>query len=247
MKRIAVVLGLLLTLALSVRATEWSPVERTCPICKHKHEYQEIVSYGSYIYSWPSKYQYVFWPLTDNPSVYCCPVCHFSAYMWDFDKVPESKVDTLTKFLQTVKLDKEYKDYQDIPMTTRLEIAENVYKIIEQKSEFWCKFYRVLGYHYDQDKNAIKAKESRLKALETAKQMLADTTYRGQEKEILFIAAAMHNFVGQKDSALAYLDKASALTYKNKSWKVENAKGLDGYLSDLIKQYKEFIRKEDEK
>lgn len=246
MKRIVLIIGVIFLLTFNVNATTWFPAEHTCPVCKHKHEYQEIGSYGSYIYNWPSKYQYVYWPLTDNPSVYCCPKCHFSTYMWDFDSIPENKVDTLTKFLSTVKLKKKYKDYLDIPMTTRLEIAENVYKILGQDNEFWCEFYRVKGYHYDQEKNKEKAKEARLKSLDLARFMLSDSVYFGQEKEILFIIAAMNNFIGQKDSALIYLDKASLLTYENKKWKEENVKGLDGYLTDLIKQYKDFIRKEDE-
>jgi len=243
MKRINLILGVIFLLTLNVNATTWFPAEHTCPICKHKHEYKEIESYGGYIYNWPSKYQYVYWPLTDLPSVYCCPKCNFTTYMWDFDSVPENRVDTLTKFLSTVKLEKKYKDYIDIPMTTRLEIAENVYKILGRDNEFWCKFYRVQGYHYDQEKNKEKAKESRLKSLDLARLMLSDSVYFGQEKEILFIIAAMNNFIGQKDSALIYLDKASLLTYENKKWKEENVKGLDRYLTDLIKQYKEFIRK----
>jgi hypothetical protein len=162
--------------------------------------------------------------------------------MWDFDSISENKVDTLTKFLVTVKLENKYKDYIDIPMTTRLEIAENVYKILGQDNEFWCKFYRVLGYHYGQEKNNEKARISRLKSLDFARLMLTDSVYFGQEKEILFIIAAMNNFTGQRDSALVYLDKSSLLTYENKKWKEENVKGLDGYLTDLIKQYKEFIR-----
>ncbi|MPM24415.1 hypothetical protein SDC9_70897 [bioreactor metagenome] len=246
MKRIIFVLGAIFLLTFNVNATTWFPAEHTCPVCKQTNEYQEIGSYGGYIYQWPSKYQYVYWPLTDLPSVYSCPKCFFSTYMWDFDSIPENKIDTLSKFLTTVKPDKEYTDYLDIPMITRLEIAENVYKILWKDNEFWCEFYRVQGYHYDQDKNKEKAKDSRLKSLDYARLMLSDTAYIGQEKEILFIIAAMNNFIGQKDSALIYLDKASSLTYENKKWKEENAKGLDKYLTDLIVQYKEFIRKEDE-
>lgn len=246
MKRIIIILGVLFLLAFNVNATTWFPAKHTCPLCKKKSTYQEIGSYGSYIYSWPEKYQYVYWPLTDNPSVYCCPKCHFSTYMWDFDSIPENKIDTLNKFLSTVNLNKKYKDYLDIPMTTRLEIAENVYKILGRDQVFWCKFYRVLGYHYDQEKINEKAKIARLKSLDIASLMLKDSTYFGQEKENLFIIAAMNNFIGQKDSALIYLDKASSLTYENKKWKEENVKGLDDYLTDLIKQYKEFILKEDE-
>lgn len=246
MKRIIVIIGALFFLAFTDSATTWVPAEHTCPVCKYKHMYREIASYGSYIYHWPSKYQYVFWPLTDSPSVYSCPQCRFSTYMWDFDSIPENKRDTLTNFLTTVKLDNKYKDYTDIPMTTRLEIAENVYGILGKGTQFWCTFYRVLGYHYEQEKNNEKAKESRLKSLDLARSMLSDTTYIGQEKEILFIIAAMNNFTGQKDSAFVYLDKANQLTYKNKKWKEENSKGLDTYLTNLIEKSKDFMRKEDE-
>lgn len=246
MKKLVLILSILFSLSFTVRATTWYPAEHTCPVCKHIHEYQEIGSYGGYIYNWPSKYQYVYWPLTDSLSVYSCPKCHFSTYMWDFDSIPDNKVDTLTKFLETVSLEKKYKDYVNIPMTKRLEIAKEVYKILERDNKFWCQFYRVLGYHYDKDESSKKAKDYRLKALEIARVMLNDTTYKGQEKENLFIIAAMHNFTEHKDSSIVYLEKASSLTYVNKNWKEENAKGLDDYLTDLIVQYKEFIRKEDD-
>lgn len=248
MKRLLLFFGIifLLTISNSVNATTWFPAKHTCPVCNKESTYQEIGSYGGYIYSWPSKYQYVFWPLTDFPSVYCCTKCRFSTYMWDFDSIPANKIDTLKVFLATVKLDKKYNDYLDIPMITRIEIAENVYKIIGQDNKFWCKFYRVLGYHYDQEKNKDKANESRLKSLDFARLMLSDSVYFGQEKENLFIIAAMNKFIGQKDSALVYLYKASLFTYENKNWKEENVKGLDEYLTNLINDYKEFIRKEDE-
>ncbi len=246
MKKIILVLAIISLFTITVSATTWYPKKYSCPLCKHKHEYQTIGSYGGYIYQWPSKYQYVFWPLTDSPSVYCCPKCHFSAYIWDFDSIPKNKVDTLKKFLSTVNLDGKYENYLDIPITTRLEIAENVYKIIGQDNEFWCQFYRVMGYHYDEEKNNNKAKESRLKSIEFANLMLLDSVYFGQEKEILIIIAAMNNFIGQKDSALIYLDKVSVLTYENKKINEENAKGLDEYLTNLINDYKEFIRKEEE-
>jgi len=245
MKRIILTFGFLFTLTVGVNATTWFPSEKTCPVCNHKSEYQVIGSYGSYIYSWSSKYQYIFWPLTDDPSVYCCQKCYFSTYMWDFDSIPENKISLLKEYLATVKVNKKYEKYYYIPMTTRLEIAENVYKILERDKEFWSQFYRVIGYHYDNEKNAIKAKEARIKALNIAEEMLSDTSYKGQEKEILFIIAAMHNFTGEKDSALVYLDKASSLTYQNDKIPEKNAKGLDEYLTGLIKQYEEFIKKGD--
>jgi len=242
MSRIILVFGFLFTLTVGVNATTWSPKERTCPLCSHKGEYWAIGSYGGYIYHWESKYQYIYWPLTESPSVYCCTKCYFSVYMWDFNSVPEHKIEPLKKYLATVKTEKKHKDYLDIPMTTRLEIAENVYKILERDKEFWCRFYRVMGYHYDA-KNIAKAKESRITALNIAKEMLLDTLYISQAKEILFIIAAMYNFIGEKDNALLYLNIASLLTYQNDKWEKEDAKETDKYLTELIKEYKEVIRK----
>ena len=238
--------GTLLLLTFSLNATTWFPSKHTCPVCNHTDTYQQWGSYGSYIYNWPSKYQYVYWPLTDDQSIYCCPNCYFSAYLWDFDSIAPDRIDTIARFLKTVIIDKNYKDYLDIPATTRLEIAENIYKILGQNDMFWCQFYRVLGYYLEDEDNTVKARESRLKALEIARTMLSDTAYIGQNKELLFIIAAMHNFTGDKDSALFYLEKASKLTYQNTKWKEENAKGLDNYLSELTTDYIALLRKEDE-
>ena len=128
-------------------------------------------------------------------------------------------------------------------MITRLEVAENIYQILDRDVEFWCKFYRVMGYHYSLSKKQNQTLESRIKALNLAKTMLYDSTYVGQEKEKLYVIAAMFNFTNQKDSALVYLDKASTHTYLNKNIPEENSNNLNEYLSDLIIQYKEIIGK----
>lgn len=234
-------------LTMGVQATTWFPVKHTCPVCKHENEFQEIGSYGGYIYQWPSKFQYVYWPLTDSPSVYCCPDCSFSTLMWDFDSIPADRIDTLSKFLLTVKPDKKYSDYLDIPMITRLEIAEGVYKILGRDTEFWCRFYRVMGYHYAENSDKQEAKAARLQSLGLARQMIKDTAFAGQERENYFIMAAMFNYTGQKDSASVYLDKADATVYQNKDWKEENLKGFNEYLTGLISQYREFIKKDETK
>jgi len=231
-----------LVFAMNANATTWGPAKHKCPICDKTSTYQEIMSYGGYIYQWPSKFQYIFWPLTDNPSVYCCPNCFFSTYMWDFDSIPDIKLDTIKAFLQTVE-HQTFKDYRDIPMTTRLGIAEKIYQILGRDTEFWCKFYRVKGYHYSLSKMENQALESRTKALVLARNMLSDSTYVGREKEQFFIIAAMFNFTNHQDSALVYLNKASSCKYQNKNIPEENSTNLDEYLGDIINQYKEIIEK----
>jgi len=77
-----------LTTAATLVATTWTPSEVTCPICHTKNKFRTIMSYGSYVYGWPSKFQMVYWPSTDESSVYTCKECHLSAFMWDFEKIP---------------------------------------------------------------------------------------------------------------------------------------------------------------
>lgn len=238
-------LGLLtlFSISISVKAIMWLPAPKVCPNCMHKSEYQVNVSYGDYIYYTPSKYQYIYFPYTDPRSVYCCSKCYYSAYMWDFDSIPANKTDTIKVFLSTVKFDKTYKDYLEIPILKRLEISENIYKILGRDNQFWCQFYRVIAFYYDESKNDIKAKESRQISLKLARDLLTDTLYAGQEKETFYIIAAMHYFIGQKDSSLIYLNKAQILTYKNKNLEEDGVKNVDNYLTAQIHNYKELIRK----
>ena len=242
MKRIFA-FGVLFVLTFSVQATTWAPAPHTCPVCNHEDTYQDILSYGSYIYEWPSKYELIYWPVTDSYFVYCCPKCHFSTYMWDFDSIPEHKMEPLKQYLATVKMEKTYRTYSNIPMTVRLGIAENVYQILERDKDFWCQFYRITGYHYEQEKNEAKAKEARLTAMNIAKEMLSDPSNKGQEKEFLLIIAAMCHFTGEKDTALTYLGKAGKSKYRNKELGKKDEEGFDAYLTALINEYKELLNK----
>lgn len=228
----------------NLSATRWRAVNRTCPICSHEAEYEQISSYGGYIYHWPSKFQYVYWPLTDFPSVYSCTECHFTTYMWDFDSVPDIKKDAIKSYLATIKLDRKYDSYLSIPMSIRFDIAQGIYTVLERDVEFWCDFNRVAGYHYERENQPEKARDSRLASLELANQILRDSLCRGREKEYYIIKAAMYNFTDQKDNAVVHLNKASQFTYHNEKWKEERNKEYDSYLTNLIHQYRDFMEKE---
>lgn len=238
MKKLILIFGIIFVLIINTNATTWFPAKHKCPICNKKSTYQNIGSWGSYIYHWDSKYQYIYWPMTESPSIYCCPKCQFSSYLWDFDSIPKNKIDTLKQYLKTIKLNKKYKDYMQIPITTRLEIAENVYRILGKDDNFWCEFYRILGYHYEETQNHSKAYENRCKAIKIANTMLLNEHYQGQEKELFYILATMNYKINQIDTALLYLNKAIPLIYNNKQWEEKNSNNLNAYLSELIIDFK---------
>src|SRR6185295_636973 len=79
--------------------TTWFPKDFVCPACATTNTFQVWGSYGSYIYSFPSKFQYVFWPAIDDRVVYSCKKCRLTCFMWDYEKVPKEKFEDIAKAL----------------------------------------------------------------------------------------------------------------------------------------------------
>ena len=117
-----IILSFMAFFLLNLQATTWRPIEVQCPVCEEKNEFASIGSYGNYIYQWPSKFQYIYWPLTDAHVLYSCQKCYLTCYMWDFRRIPKDKIAKLKEILSMEKIDRKGIDsYRDIPMTTRLD------------------------------------------------------------------------------------------------------------------------------
>ncbi len=219
-------LPLIGTLSKTTFATTWTEKEFTCPLCATKNIFRVIMSYGTYIYSWPSKYQLIYWPVTDSNSVYCCKTCYLSMFMWDYENLAKDKLPAIKKQLEGVQIQSPFSDYAKVPMSQRLEIAEKVYRGLNMPDAFWCRFYRILGYHFAQEKNPAKADESRKQALGVAQKMLGDKEREIPAKELWVITGAMKHFLKDDDGAIADLNQALKVKYQNKSLDDEKNKGL---------------------
>jgi hypothetical protein len=231
--------GILLAAALPVFVFAITTVEVkvVCPICHTENEFLDYASWGSYVYQYPSKFQLVFWPQTWSATVYSCKKCHLSLYMWDFKNFPKDKIEATKKVLEGTKLSGEYAKYTDIPASEKLKIAEQVYKGMNRDDDFWCQFYRVLGYHLDHEGKLAEATEARLHAVEIAKRMLRDPANEGRKKELLFISASMNHFTGDDNSALQQLKAAGHLKFHDVKVDEEHAKNYDEYLAKLIQDF----------
>ena len=233
----------------------WFPKEFECPVCKTKNTFLVPGSWGSYIYQYPEKFELIFWPLTDSPTVHSCKKCHVSAFMWDFEKLPQEKHEELRKRLEGFKFDYAAArggrdveaEYLRIPSTQRLLAAEQTYQILGRDDEFWCQFYRTLGHHYENHKQQPQADEARRKALAIAERMLADKARAGERKELLYITGAMRHFLKDDAGALKDFREAEGLKYENKEVGPEKSKNYDEFLSDLLRQYFELLGAKGEK
>jgi hypothetical protein len=228
---------LVLVAALPALAITTVQVKVKCPICATENDFLEYASWGSYVYQYPSKFQLVFWPYTDSATVYSCKKCYLSLFMWDFKDFPKDKIENTKNLLEGVKLTGKYKSYMDIPVSEKLQVAEKIYREMNRDDEFWSHFYRVLGYHFAQEKKPEQARLARLHSLEITLRMIADPANEARKKELLFVAASMNHFTGDDASALQRLKAASDLKYHDAKSDEERSKDFDEYLSTLIKEF----------
>jgi len=228
--------------AMTVLGTDWVNEEFVCPMCKTKNKFGVIASYGTYIYGWPSKYQFIFWPLTDGHVLYSCKKCSLSLLMWDFDKLPQNKLQEVQNALKGVEIKGDYKYYMAIPMSKRLEVAEKVYAVLQKDDDFWLQFYRVKGYHYAAEKDQTKADEARKKALDLVSRMLNEKDQATPKKELWLISGAMKHFLGDDRGALDDLNTALKTKYEDKQLDKEKNQNGEANLSALIKEYLEKIQ-----
>lgn len=231
----------------------WAPEEVICPICQTKNTFMVPMSYGSYIYHYPSKYQLIYWPYTDSPSWHSCKKCRYTAFMGDFKDVPKEKIPDLQKMLQSVSLPAQKEvpagekgwnqPYMTITSSDRLLVAEKVYRTLGREETFWAHFYRVLAWHLDHDSKTDEAAEARKKALAILEGWLPKEENAGVRKELLYVCGAMRHFLKQDPEALKLFNEAQKVTYNDPKLDKEKNEGYDGYLSALIKEYIQKIEK----
>ncbi|MBX7170356.1 MAG: hypothetical protein K1X72_05315 [Pyrinomonadaceae bacterium] len=225
----------------------WFPQEFECPIDKEKNTFMVWGSYGSYIYSYPSKYQWLFFPWTSANSYYICKKCHLATFLGDFDRLPKEKLPAIKKVLEDIKVSKTFKDYNELSVSERMEVMEKVYAVLEKDESWWENFYRLKGYHNGKEGNKAKATEARKKSLELIQKDFADEKSETPKKLALYISGAMKHFLDDDKGALEDLQKALETKYQEKDAKPEDLKNAEEGLNERIKEYMEKIKSEKNK
>jgi hypothetical protein len=172
----------------------------TCQVAKP-------MSSGSYIYGWPSKYDQVFWPLTDPNGIWFCQDSGFTAFIDDFELTAEEK-QALAEHLPKV-----YQRSTDKPsLRQRLELLQQSYAKRATKSEDRIRLLRVLAYFNDAElQDYAAATALRKQALALIERALQTKLKDGDRFEYLFVTAAYHREFGdvaKSDTALQGLKSA---------------------------------------
>ncbi|MDQ7823861.1 MAG: ankyrin repeat domain-containing protein [Candidatus Eremiobacteraeota bacterium] len=221
-----------------------------CPLCGIKDYYGDVASFGSYIYSGLSRFQVVFYPYTEPDCLYACQKCHFTCLIDDFKrKIPKESAADMKMVLAGTDLPppegsrNDYfrkATYYMIPMTSRLFIAERVYRALKSSDETNCHFYLMAAYHYDRAGLTEQTTQSRKQALGYAERLIADPKYKDRLKEFYLISGAMRFFLHDNEKARRDFEKGRTASFKNKMLTPEQSKESEEYLNDLLDQYLDY-------
>jgi tetratricopeptide (TPR) repeat protein len=191
-------------------ATTWGPAERIDPISGQKVQVQEIASYGTYIYRWPSKFDLVFWPFTDENWIWFCPGSGYVSFGNDFEKLSAEEKDRLKVWLRA-----NY-DPSKPPRTyfEKLDWLEKLYSVRQMDEAFWRWFYRVLAYAHRDDEAASLAYVR--KALPLIEKHLASNPTGMARIEALYLLGEYSRRTGNIQKARECFAEVKTAKYKEK-------------------------------
>lgn len=192
-----------------------------------KCQVSQPMSSGSYIYQWPSKYDQVFWPLTDPKGIWFCQESGFTAFIGDFELSDAERAALATALAAHYKLTRKP------TLGEKLALLQQSYEARKADTRTTIRLLRVLAYYKEVElKDFVAAAEFRKRALDMIESALRTEIEDAERLEYLFVSAVYYREFGDAEkskSALSALDQALA---GNKN---EELKGYVEYLSELKK------------
>jgi len=197
-------------------ATNWGQTTIEDPISGGDCDAFEIVSYGSYIYDWPSKYDGVYWPFTDSHWIWQCPESGYLSFGDDFSELTEAEIGRISAYLSE----------PSSRLGSDLDRLESIYRLRDKDDRFWAWFYRV--------KAAIlssQADAARFDALPLLKELEQSLNPSFELIQVYFVIRDYHRRFGDIDLAQDYFAKARAV-----EWVDEDGGSQIGseYINELI-------------
>lgn len=209
--------GLFWGLTLSARATTWAETTLTDPLTGEKVPAREIASFGGYIYEWPSKFDLVFWPMTDESFICLNPKSGYAAFNDEFEKLTPEEVEKLRDWLA-----KNY-DPERPPRThiEKLEWLERVYEQRRMPPTFWRRFYCLMAYMLREDEARSLAYVR--KALPLLEEELSGNPSNVARIEVLYLLGEYHRRIGETEKARDFFRQVRGASYVDSDGKTRTS------------------------
>ena len=216
---------LILFIALNANATKWAESFVDDPIMQgSKCSVYEVLSSGSYIYDWPSKYDQIFFPYTSSAAIWFCKESGYISFMRDFDNVTAEEKIKISNYL------KANPQINIRSLLSKLKLLETIYSLREVSLELSNKNKRILAYLYEQKDKIELANSLRRSALLEINELLTAELTKYKRLEYLYVAANYERQLGNISNSDLRLK-----TLKNEIENInsEELKWFGSYLSKL--------------
>jgi hypothetical protein len=219
-------LVLALTFTATGRATTWDEPEPVPdPVREQaKCHVSQPMSSGSYIYQWPSKYDQVFWPLTDPNGIWFCQESGFTAFIGDFELTADERAALVAELAS-------YKPIRRPTLREKLVLLQKSYSARSVDARMKIRLWRVLAYYHETElRDSDGASVFRRKALEMIEAALRTDLPEGDRLEYLFVSAAYSREFGDLEKSRASVRSLEEALKESKDQKLE---GFVEYLTEL--------------
>lgn len=226
--------SLVLALFITVNyATTWSESEVDDPILDgEKCNVGEPMSYGSYIYQWPAKYDQVFWPETVPSGIWFCEKSGFISLIGDFKRLTDSEKLNISEYLKS-------NNSKLKGITEKLKHLEKIYSLRHSDENFNNRLLRILAYQYESLGEFKLANEYRRKALHQieARLILRKEALTYGRLESLFLAVVYNKQLGDENKYSIFLNQLHE-NIRNIDIKNEEIRDYAKYLEPIIEEVK---------
>lgn len=179
------------TTVFNTYATSWTELKVNDPI-KPGSEclVNEVVSFGGYVFDWPSKYDQIFFPYTSSLAIWFCRDSGFIAFMGDFDNITAEEKSKIASYLL------QHPQENIKSLLSKLELLETLYSFRKISPESRNMHKRILAYLYEQINEYDKANDFRKSALRQIYELLNTDLALAMRLEYLYIAANYERQLG---------------------------------------------------
>lgn len=188
-------------------------------------EVSKPMSSGSYIYQWPSKYDQVFWPLTDPKGIWFCQESGFTAFINDFELNSDERAALATQLAAF------YRPIDQPSIREKLVLLQKSYAARKLDASMQIQLLRVLAYYYETEfADFAGASTFRRQALELMEATLPKNLPEGERLEYLFVSSVYYREFGDLERSRTTVKALEQAIKENKD---EKLNGFVEYLSAL--------------
>jgi len=220
----------ILFITYNATATKWGETNVSDPIKSGSEcKVSEVLSSGSYVYNWASKYDQIFFPYISSAAIWFCKDSGYISFMGDFNDISTEEKTKISDYLE--------KNPQNNirSLLSKLKLIEKIYSFRNISPELNNRNKRILAYLYEQKGKFEIANGFRKAALSQIYEFLKTDLTKYKRLEYLYVAANYERQLGNISNSDL---KLKTLINEIKNIQDEELKSFGKYLLELSNETK---------